>query len=105
MIYIISWLLVSVMFFAVGEYFSKAWALHPSYKTALTLVTMYVLGTLAWLPAIYRGQIISVVGTIWSLMSLLMTLFVGVALYHESLSHIQMVGIGLAFIAIILLSI
>jgi len=105
MSYVISWLIVSVMFFAIGEYFSKSWALQPTIEKAIVLVIMYVLGTVAWLPAIYRGQIISIVGTIWSVMSLLTTLFVGIVIFHETLTLNQLIGMIMAFLSIILLSI
>lgn len=104
MITVIVWLLLSVAFFSVGEYYSKTWALNPSWNRAIILVMMYVFGTVAWLPAIYKGQTISIVGTIWGVMSLLTTLFVGVVLFHEALTPIQVVGIGFAIIAIILMS-
>ena len=104
MITVILWLLLSVAFFAVGEYFSKSWALNPSWNKALILISMYVLGTVSWLPAIYKGQIISVVGTMWSVMSLLTTLFIGVVIFHETLTPVQIVGVLFAAIAIVLLS-
>ena len=105
MSFVLFWLLVSVGFFAVGEYLSKSWALQPSVNKALLLISMYVAGTIAWLPAIHRGQTISVVGTIWSLLSLITTLFVGIIIFHETLTVTQIVGLCFGVVAVVLLSI
>ena len=99
------WLFLSVAFFGVGEYLSKKFALQPSFLLVCCILPMYSLGSLAWLPAIYRGQTLATVGTIWNLLSLLATLVVGLLIFHETLTTTQMVGVFLAFVSIILLSI
>lgn len=105
MIITILWLLLSVSFFAVGEYLSKKFALHPTATLVFCILPTYSLGSLAWLPAIYRGQVLSTVGTIWNLLSLVATLVVGLYFFHETLTTTQTIGVCLAFISIILLSI
>jgi drug/metabolite transporter (DMT)-like permease len=98
MVTVICWLFLSALFFGVGEYLSKKWSLNPSVLMAGSLILMYVFGTLAWLPAILKGQSLSIVGT------LCMTLFIGLALFKEPITTTQIVGICFAFIAIIFLS-
>ena len=105
MIITILWLMLSAFLFGVGEYLSKKWSIEPSVKLGSLLVSMYALGALAWMPAIYRGRSLSVVGSMWNLLSFCLTLFVGLVIFKETLSTHQMVGVALAFIAIILLSI
>ncbi len=104
MITVIAWLLLSVMFFGMGEYLSKKFALEPSIWLAMTIVPMYALGSLAWLPAIYKGQNLSTVGTIWNLLSLIITLIVGMVIFKEAITPMQYVGIGFAMVAIVLMS-
>ena len=104
MITVILWILLSVAFFGMGEYLSKKFALDPSVKLVCTIVPMYALGSLAWLPAIYKGQNLSTVGTIWNLLSLVITLMVGMVIFKETLTTTQLVGVCLAFVAIVLLS-
>lgn len=99
------WLLLSASLFGVGEYVSKKWALDPTVKLGCVLVSMYALGSLAWMPAIYKGQSLSVVGSIWNLLSFGLTLFVGLVIFKETLSPHQWVGLVFALVAIILLSI
>ena len=101
---VILWLLLSTCFFAIGEYLSKKFALEPSIKLVCYIVPMYALGSLAWLPAIYRGQTLATVGTMWNVLSMIMTLGVGLFIFHESLTTTQIVGVCFAFVSIILLS-
>ena len=98
------WLLLSVAFFAIGEYFSKKLALGPSIKFVLLILLAYVLGTLAWLPAILQKNQLSVTGTIWSVLSVLATIGIGILIFKEQLSLLQIIGIILAIIAVGLLS-
>ncbi len=99
------WLIISALFFAFGEFLSKKFALDPSIKYVIFVLLAYIIGTLAWLPAILQKNQLSVVGTIWSVMSLLATVLIGVLLFQERLSIFGLAGVITAFISIILLSI
>lgn len=101
----IFWLILSALFFAAGEFLSKKFAIDPSIKYVAYILVAYGLGTLAWLPAILQKNQLSVVGTIWSVMSLLATVLIGVILFGEKLSMFGWTGIATAFLSIILLSI
>ena len=101
----IFWLILSALFFAAGEFLSKKFALDPGIKYVIYILVAYCLGTLAWLPAILQKNQLSVVGTIWSVMSLLATVLIGVALFQEKLNIFGLMGIATAFISIVLLSI
>ncbi len=101
----IVWLVVSALFFAVGEFLSKKFALAPKVSWIIFILIAYILGTLAWLPAILQKNQLSIVGTIWSVLSLLATVSIGVIIFNEKLSTVGVAGVIIAFIAIILLSI
>jgi len=101
----IIWLVLSATFFAVGEFWSKKFALNPKFLYVVLVVVIYSLGTLAWLPAILQKNSLSIAGTIWSVMSLFATVLIGVLLFGEKLSVIGVAGIITAIIAIVLLSI
>lgn len=103
-IHYIWWLLISSGFFAIGEFFSKKFALSPKVSYVLLILAAYALGTLAWLPAILQKNQLSIVGTIWSVLSLLATVSIGVIIFSEKLSIVGIIGIVLAFLAIIFLS-
>lgn len=101
----IYWLVLSAIFFACGEFFSKKFALNPKASLVAWVLTAYILGTLAWLPAILQKKELSIVGAIWSVMSLLATVLIGTVLFSEKISVVGIAGIITAFIAIVLLSI
>jgi multidrug transporter EmrE-like cation transporter len=99
-----AWLLLSVAFFAVGEYFSKKFALEPSFKYVALILFAYILGTLAWLPAILQKNQLSITGTIWSVLSVLATIGIGILIFKEHLDSLQVAGLILAIVAVILLN-
>ncbi len=101
---IIMWLLISVSCYAIGEYLSKKFAISPSVEMACIIVLMYALGTLAWLPAIHKGQLLATVGTLWNVLSLGITLIIGLVIFHEVVTTTQIIGICFAIISIILLN-
>lgn len=103
-IHYLVWLVLSGVFFAVGEFFSKKFALNPKVIIVFYILAMYIFGTLAWLPAILQKNQLSIVGAIWSVLSLLATVLIGVLIFREQLSTIGIIGIITAFIAIALLS-
>lgn len=98
------WLIVSALFFAVGEFLSKKFALNPRSVYVVYILIFYSLGVLTWLPAILQKNQLSIVGTMWSVLSLLTTILIGVLVFNEKLNITGTVGIIFAFIAIILLS-
>jgi glucose uptake protein len=101
----ITWLVLSSIFFAAGEFLSKKFALAPSLNYVFAILLAYSLGALAWLPAILQRNQLAIVGTMWSVLSLSTTIFIGIVIFGETLSATNIAGIGLGLIAVILLSI
>ena len=101
----ILWIVLSALCFAVGEYFSKKFGLQPSLTLAACVLLSYNIGTLLWLPAIVQNNQLSIVGAMWSVMSLLATVLIGVLIFGEHLSTTAIIGILLGFISVFLLSI
>lgn len=99
------WLIISALFFAGGEYFSKLWGRHPTVETTLWIFIFYTLCSLSWLPALLHKNQLAVMGTLWLLLGMVATIIVGVFVFHEKVATVQIVGIFLAFIALILLNI
>lgn len=98
------WLVLSAGFFAVGEYLSKKFAIRPDWKGLLPVCSMYLLGSLAWLPALIRTNQLASTGTAWLLLSMVATLGIGFGIFHERVNSIQVAGIVLAALALILLN-
>ena len=99
------WLIASALFFAFGEFLSKKFALHPKFSYIVILLAFDFLSVLVWLPAILQKNSLSIVGTMWSVLSLLTTVLVGILIFGEKLSTIGIIGMITALVAIVLLSI
>ncbi|MDD4900837.1 MAG: hypothetical protein PHS62_01835 [Patescibacteria group bacterium] len=98
------WLAVSGIFFAAGEFLSKKFALNPKLSWVALIYLAYGLGILAWLPAILQKNQLSIVGTIWSVLSLLTTILIGILIFGEKLNAVGVLGVITAVLAVILLS-
>ncbi len=98
------WLIISAVLFAIGEFLSKKFALNPSWSYVAITVFVYLLGSLAWLPAILQKNQLSVVGAIWAVLTLVATILIGVVIFNEHLSAVGIVGVCFAIIAVALLS-
>ncbi len=99
-----AWIAVSTIFFAVGEYLSKRFALAPSLILALYILCVYLFSTLTWLPAIFEEQKLAVIGTIWIIIGLGADLFIGLVLFRERLDHWQWLGLMFGTVGVVLLS-
>ena len=84
---------------------SEKFALHPKFYYIVLLLAVDCFSVLAWLPAIFQKNSLSIVGTMWLVLSLLTTVLIGILIFGEKLSLIEIAGIILAIISVILLSI
>jgi multidrug transporter EmrE-like cation transporter len=101
----IVWLVFSAVCFAGGEYLSKSYVIYPRAITLVGLVALYLTGVLFWLPALKQKPDLAVTGTMWSVITLLVTVAIGTLVFGEVLSGYQVVGIILAVGSVIFLSI
>lgn len=101
---VMAWLIISAILFAIGEFLSKKFALNPSWEYVVVTVFVYLLGSLAWLPAILQKNQLSIVGAIWAVLTLVATILIGVVIFNEHLSVVGIVGVCFAIIAVALLS-
>ncbi len=98
------WIIISALLTACGELLSKEFG--DTHKTAFLIAAflVYSLGTIAWFPSIYEKNQLSIVGVMWSVLSLTTTVIIGILIFGEKLNAMSTVGIVFAFIAIIFLS-
>jgi multidrug transporter EmrE-like cation transporter len=97
--------LIAMMFYGFGEYFSKLFANVSSSKFAFLAILFYILTSCCFLPALKKFNSLSALGTVWNVGYTMITLGIGILIFHEPLTTLQILGIILGFIAIILLSI
>ncbi len=98
------WLLLSALFFAGGEYLSKKWGASPTISLTMSVVGIYALGSLAWLPALLHKNELALMGTAWLLLATVGSIVVGVFLFGETLTPLQWVGMAAAMVAMVLLN-
>ena len=100
----IFWLIGSIIFFGMGEFLSKKFALNPKWIFVIGIIITYSIGVLFWLPAILQKNQLSIIGTMWSILSLLITVLIGLLIFGEKLNTLGIIGIILAFVTTIILS-
>jgi len=98
------WVAISAIFFALGEFLSKKFALNPGWTVFALFIVADIITALTWLPAIFEKSQLSITGVIWSILSLIATVSIGVLVFHEKLTMTQSVGLALGFVSVILLS-
>jgi multidrug transporter EmrE-like cation transporter len=100
----IFWLIVSAVLFAVGEFLSKKFALSPNWSYIVILLIVDAASLLSWLPAIMQKNQLSIVGVMWSVLSLLATALIGILIFSEKLNTLSFLGIVFGLISVVLLS-
>lgn len=98
------WLCCSCSFYAAGEYLSKLWANQPSSLLTIAVVAAYAVCGLLWLPLVLHKGSLAVAGAIFLLAGTVITTVIGVVIFDERLSSLQILGMCLAVAAFVLLS-
>ena len=103
---LIVWILVAMamVFYSLGEYFSKMYANTLMWKYGLIACMGWTGSALCFLPALQKFNSLSVLGTIWNLGYVMITLFIGICIFRESITTTQIVGLIFGLISIVLLS-
>lgn len=99
---------VSLIFYALGEYYSKVWSLRPIWNSsaawcmAVIVVFCYALSGVAWLPALREHGQLSALSAVWSCLSIMVCVAIGTIIFKEELTARQIIGLILALLASIL---
>ena len=94
--------LASLIFYAGGEYFTKVWTLKPTWPLAVLATALYTIGAILWLPALRQHGQLSALSTVWSCLSIIVCVAIGVWGFQEELTTRQIIGIILALLATLL---
>jgi multidrug transporter EmrE-like cation transporter len=101
-IFAIALVLCSLVFYSIGEYYSKLWSLGPSKIFFLIVLASYSMSGVMWLPALRLHGQLSALSAVWSCLSIIICILVGVLMFGEELSTRQVIGLVLAVAASIL---
>ena len=99
-----AWLLISAIFYAMGEYASKIWGMKPDIPLVIFVAIVSTISAITWLPALLHKNQLSVMGTIWLIMATAATLSIGVLVFGEEMTFTKTVGVALAVVSMILIN-
>jgi multidrug transporter EmrE-like cation transporter len=93
-------------FAAAGDYLSKVWADGKGNQhTVYAAIACYCACTCLWFPVLKYGKHLGRLTGMWVIVTMLAGILMGVFVFHERLSSINILGVGLGILGIILISI
>ena len=94
---------ISAISVGAGDYLAKKWSIEPGWCTIAGALACYIISSFFYLLTLTRkGLVVSCV--IWSIASIIAFLFVGLVVFHETLSGVQLFGVIMGTISLLLLS-
>ena len=96
-------LLLSAVSVIAGDYFAKFWSTNQKPAFFILSIIGYVLSGVFFIPILLREGLVWA-SLIWVILSAAGFIFIGLVLFHETLTTIQTVGLILGVLAIILLN-
>jgi multidrug transporter EmrE-like cation transporter len=98
------YVVAAMLFYGLGEWSSKLYASTQRYSYAALAMLGYMINALLFLPALTRWNSLAILGTIWNIGYLIITLALGLLVFQERLEPRQVVGLLLGIVAVCLLS-
>jgi len=96
-------LLLLITFEAIADIFSKEYSMRGTWQYWILAIVGYIIANAFWLFAIRRGSGLVRGAILFSVGSALVAILIGLIGYHEKISKIELVGIGMGIISIILI--
>ena len=93
-----------MVFYSYGEISSKKFAENPTFLNGIITYLIYSFSTICWLACFKQYSSLTVLGTIWSILCIVIGMFIGLVVYHEPVTTIKIIGLIFGVISIILLS-
>lgn len=93
-------LLVLVILEAVADIVSKTWQIKGLWYLAALALFTYLLANTFWLIALKNGAGLAKGAVLFSILSAILAIIIGVVLYKEEITNIQLIGLILGSIAI-----
>ena len=97
-------LLFSASAVVAGDYFAKLWSTNQRTVFLLAAFLGYFLSSVFYIPTLLREGLV-VTSVIWSLLSIIGFLFVGLVIFREQLTTLQIIGVIFGIIALAILSV
>jgi len=97
-------IILAMCFYGIGEYYSKIFANTKQYFFMMVSFIGYSINGLLFYPAMLKFNSLSILGTIWNVGYVFITLILGLVIFHEPVTLKQVIGILFAVLGVILLS-
>lgn len=92
-----------VVFEAVADIFAKEWQVNGGTWRWVASLGAYLIANTFWLFALRNGSGLARGGLMFAVSCAILAIFIGLWLYKEEVTKIQMVGIGLGLLSLCLI--
>ena len=98
------WLLaISVLVQVVAEITCKEYSLSGSWNMATITLTLNIVSSIFWMAYMRTNSLLAIGSSIWGIAISLSAVVIGVAMYQETLTGTQCVGVVLGIVSLVLL--
>ncbi len=92
-----------VLFEACADIVAKKFALTNKLPIAISALLIYIIANVFWLIALKNGAELSRGAIMFSLLSYILAVIIGVGIYKEHLSLIQSIGVALGIVSLVMI--
>ncbi len=100
------WLLplsILIIFELIADIYAKNWSLKGGWFFATASLVSYCLGNTFWLFALKNGSGLAKGAVIFSIISAVLAIIIGLFFYKEELTKLQLIGVSLGLISLVLI--
>ena len=94
---------ILVLFELVADILAKSWSLNGSWILATGALIAYLLGSTFWLFALKNGSGLAKGAIIFSIVSAILAVALGIFFYKEDLTKLQYIGIAVGIFSLVLI--
>jgi drug/metabolite transporter (DMT)-like permease len=96
-------LILLIIFESLADIFAKEYSLKGHWYFWLAGIIGYIIANIFWLSAIKNGSGLGRGAIIFSVVSAILAIIIGIYFYNESTNKIQLIGIFLGVISLVLI--
>lgn len=100
--YFVGLILLGTLFEIAGDFFFKKWSIENKTLILVLGLGLYFIGTIFWAFSLKFGELSRAI-SIFTVLNLIGVILMGFFLFHEDVSFIQKIGMGLGILSVILL--
>lgn len=96
-------LIFLVLFEGLADVIAKKFAITNKSIIAIGALSVYMIANIFWLISLKNGADLSRGAILFSLLSYLLAIIIGVGIYKEHLSLVQSIGVGLGIVSLVMI--